>query len=125
MEASRLRVPGRGAAARRGALARMRHVLGQGRRERPGPQLKAFLESMGFRDVQMYWHQPNFRACLEMIPLESDNALDFVFRSRSKTTKGRVQQLLGQMLRQSGLLSSLVPSLSIVARYHGDGSERS
>jgi hypothetical protein len=71
---------------------------------------------MGFDDIQIYWHRPDFETCLEMIPLTNSRALRFAFARRQESTTKRLKFAAGRLLVTTGLLPRVVPCFSIVAR---------
>lgn len=73
------------------------------------------LKTFGFCEVEVYWHRPNFKACLEMIPMLNSNSLNFVFSRGHSSLRGRFKLHLGRFLWKTGLLIYFVPCLSIVA----------
>jgi hypothetical protein len=74
------------------------------------------VERLGFHDVQVNWHRPNFETCLEMIPLTNANALRFAFARRQESAAKRLKFAAGRLLMTMGLLPRVVPCFSIVAR---------
>lgn len=74
------------------------------------------LEKLGFEDVRASWHRPNFDSCLEIIPLDEENALRYVFTRHKQKLTGQIQVAAGKFLAENGLLSRVVSSVSIVAR---------
>jgi len=86
--------------------------------------IRSMLGEAGFADVRAHWHRPDFEACLEIIPLEEDGVLDWVFRSRPRGWRGAVRLAVGSGLRRTGLLDRLVPCWSILARRYGVRGER-
>ena len=74
------------------------------------------IERLGFDDIQVSWHRPDFESCLEIIPLRDPVALRFAFaRSRGSVSK-RVKFAAGRFLMTAGLLARVVPCFSIIAR---------
>ena len=74
------------------------------------------VERLGFDDVQVHWHRPDFEACLEMIPLTDSKALRFAFARCHESTAKRLKFAAGRVLMATGLLARLVPCFSIIAR---------
>ena len=74
------------------------------------------VERLGFDDIQVNWHRPDFESCLEMIPLTDEMALRFAFARRHESVGKRLKFAAGRLLMSIGLLSRLVPCFSIVAR---------
>ena len=71
---------------------------------------------LGFDDIQVNWHRPDFETCLEMIPLTNSRALRFAFARRQESTTKRLKFAAGRLLVTTGLLPRVVPCFSIVAR---------
>lgn len=76
----------------------------------------AFLEKMGFTDIEMHWHRPNFWACREIIPLDGSRALDNAFRKGHSNLKGQLKETAGKTLKASGLLPYYVNCFSLVGK---------
>ncbi len=74
------------------------------------------LKKMGFGDIQIYWHRPNFAACKEIIPLENTAALNFTLAKGHVGLKGQAKEIAGKLLKMSGLLAFVVPCFSLVAK---------
>jgi hypothetical protein len=73
------------------------------------------LERLGFCNIQVSWHRPNFEACLEIIPLDDPLALGYVFSRRPGNLAGQIKFATGRFLMKTNLLARLVPCLSVVA----------
>jgi hypothetical protein len=76
------------------------------------------VERLGFEDIQVNWHRPDFESCLEMIPLTDSRALRFAFARRHESTTKRLKFAAGRLLMTTGLLARVVPCFSIIARNH-------
>ncbi len=76
----------------------------------------AALEGLGFGEVEINWHRPNFAACLEIIPLDNQHALDYVFSRLRSSFAGRLKFVAGRCILKTGLLFCLVPGVSLIAR---------
>jgi hypothetical protein len=74
------------------------------------------VERLGFDDIQVHWHRPDFETCLEMIPLTDSRALRFAFAGRHESTTKRLKFAAGRLLMMTGLLARVVPCFSIIAR---------
>jgi hypothetical protein len=74
------------------------------------------VQRLGFDDIQVNWHRPDFETCLEMIPLTNSRALRFAFARRQESTTKRLKFAAGRLLMTTGLLPRVVPCFSIVAR---------
>ena len=74
-----------------------------------------YLEQLGFYNIELNWHRPNFDACLEIIPLNDSKALNYVFSKPSSNLAGNTKLLFGRFIQKSGILPFVVPCFSIVA----------
>jgi hypothetical protein len=74
------------------------------------------VERLGFDDIQVSWHRPDFESCLEMIPLTDPVALRFAFSRHHEGVGKRLKFAAGRLLMTTGLLARAVPCFSIVAR---------
>ena len=74
-----------------------------------------FLEHLGFRTITMYWHYPTFEDCREIIPLNTREALTYVFARKREKLAHRIAWAAGRLLLHIRLLPRLVPYVSIVA----------
>ncbi|MFQ6115535.1 MAG: hypothetical protein ACE5NG_15860 [bacterium] len=74
------------------------------------------LEQLGFCDIEVHWHRPNFKTCLEIIPLNDQATLDYVFSQARGSLLGKLKLATGRSLLRIGLVSRVVPHLSVVAR---------
>lgn len=75
----------------------------------------AALEGLEFQDIQMHWQRPNFEACLEIIPL-NETALDYAFARPRGDLASLVKFAAGKVMMQTGMLTHLAPSFSLIAR---------
>jgi hypothetical protein len=75
----------------------------------------ARVERLGFCNIQVSWHRPNFESCREIIPLNNPLALGYVFSRRPGNLAGHMKLAIGRYLMKTGLLARLVPCLSVVA----------
>ena len=75
----------------------------------------ARLERLGFHNIHVSWHRPNFESCLEIIPLNVPLALGYVFTRRPGNLVGQIKLATGRYLMKTHLLARLVPCLSVVA----------
>ena len=74
------------------------------------------LSRLGFDDIRVSWHRPDFDSCLEIIPLDDRDALRYVFTRHKGDWAGRIQVAGGKFLVETDLLSRVVTSISLVAR---------
>jgi hypothetical protein len=72
---------------------------------------------LGFDDIQVNWHRPDFESCLEMIPLTDAVALRFAFARRHESVGKRLKFAAGRLLVTTGSLPRIVPCFSIIARH--------
>jgi hypothetical protein len=75
----------------------------------------SLLEELGFRNMQIYWHRPNFDHGLEMIPLHNSAALKNIFSRAKGSFTGRLKLAAGRFLMSMDLLKYFVPCISVVA----------
>lgn len=93
-----------------------RSAWGQRWRMRHFRKYVTALAKVGFDDIRASWHRPNFDSCLEIIPLDDQIALRYVFSRHKGKLAGRIQVAAGKFLAENDLLSRFTSSLSIVAR---------
>jgi hypothetical protein len=74
------------------------------------------LTKLGFDDIRVSWHRPNFDSCLEIIPLDDKAALRYVFTGHKGDLTRQIQVAAGKLLVETALLSRVVTSVSLVAR---------
>ena len=77
--------------------------------------LKAHLKSLGFTDVQFQWHRPNFKQCLEIIPLNNRIVLEYLLSRAKSNLSGKLKLSAGRFLLNIGLLKYIVQCVSILA----------
>ncbi len=86
---------------------------------RRGPSsriLRETLEENGLEDVRVYWHRPDFRRCLDVIPLDEDRILDRVFRGGTHGWAGEIRRAAGRWARRLGRLDAVASCRSVLAR---------
>ena len=76
---------------------------------------QALAERIGFGDVQVSWHRPNFDACLEIIPLDACVGLRYCLSRRHARLGGWLRARLGRSLMTIGLLPRVLPCVSLTA----------
>jgi len=76
----------------------------------------AILKRLGFTKIDIYWHRPDFERCLEIIPLNNNLALKYVFSRYPNSLFGKIKLAAGIGIRKMGLLAHIIPCLSIVAQ---------
>jgi hypothetical protein len=89
-------------------------------RKLPVPRLRGnhaeFLGQLGFSDVQLHWHHPDFDHCRQIIPLRDRRAVEYALARDSVGFRRRVGLAAARYLNRSGLLARVVPCISMVAR---------
>lgn len=92
-----------------------RSVLRNRGRSRPEtPQrIRHLLRELGFQDVQVYWHHPDFERCRRIVPLGTSVAVEHFFDGGR--TLSRLSRWVGRYAISSGLLCRFLPSVSVVA----------
>lgn len=75
--------------------------------------------ALGFEEIRLCWHRPDFPACREMIPLDRPEVLAFVFSRWKAGWLGWLQSLAGWLIWKTGLLNAVVPAFSLLARKGG------
>ena len=78
-------------------------------------RLVAAAEQAGFREIETYWHRPDFAACREIIPLGRPYALAQAFAKTHRSVVGRAKVAAGRFIHDTGLLQYLAPCVSVVA----------
>ena len=73
------------------------------------------LLAAGFQDVRAYWHRPNFEACREIVPLDDATTLDYVLSRQHADFAGKVKTTAARFATKAGLLSFILPSISLIA----------
>jgi hypothetical protein len=76
------------------------------------------LERLGFCNIGIYWHRPSFENCQEMIPLQEQSVLTYVFWRKREGLAASIARAVGHLPLKTGWLSRLIPCLSIVACKH-------
>lgn len=94
----------------------VRTDIGQRWRLRHFRDYVASLTEMGFDNIHVSWHRPNFDSCLQIIPLDKKFALHYVFRRPRRDLAGQIQVAAGKFLVENDLLSRVVSCISLVAR---------
>lgn len=76
------------------------------------------LKTLGLTNVETYWHRPNFRGCVDMIPLNGGTALKYIFSRANSGLKSKSKSMLGQFFYKTGLLPYLLTCISVIACKH-------
>ncbi len=74
------------------------------------------VRQLGFKEVQVYWHWPNFEACTKIIPLDDEGALRYALAPGEGDVATQVKSFFALWLLRSGLLVRFVPCFSVVAQ---------
>ncbi|MFQ5603849.1 MAG: hypothetical protein ACE5HS_11320 [bacterium] len=72
-------------------------------------------ELAGFREIEFYWHRPNFENCLDIVSLNDETALNYFFSRERADLIGKLKIAGGGFLNKLNLLKYLAPCLSLVA----------
>lgn len=75
----------------------------------------AILSNLGFHNIEVHWHRPNFTHCLEIIPLNNTTALNLILSRSKKKFWGRLKLAFGRFLLKRDMLANIVPCISIIA----------
>lgn len=93
---------------------------------RRGPSsrsLRRTLEAAGCEDVTVYWHRPDFRNGLDVIPIEEDGVLEHVFRGGGHGWAGEMRRAAGRWAKRLGQLDAVASCRSVLARKGGSRNE--
>jgi hypothetical protein len=82
------------------------------------------VERLGFDDVRVSWHRPNFESCLEIVPLGEPMALRYCLSRRHARPSGRVKAAAGRSLMAVGLLTRMLSCISVVGRKRASNKAR-
>jgi len=74
------------------------------------------LKSLGMRDIEMFWHWPDFERCAEIIPLDHERATELFVRRRLSGAGRAWKKRILEGLWRCGWIGGLARSVSIVAR---------
>ena len=91
----------------------------------PGPSSHpadhlALASALGLTNLKTYWLWPDFVNTSQIIPLDSEPALQLALFRVGRGRRGRVQRMGGSLLLKSGLLKRLIPCFSLVAQKPGE-----
>lgn len=111
-QAHRLLRPGGWMYVETGGLLRARS---RGRTAPSAHDCARIVASLGFEEVEIYWHVPNFRSCTEIVSLSDRSALFHSLRRRRRTVVARAKVAAAQAAVRAGALGHLVPAASVVA----------
>jgi hypothetical protein len=74
------------------------------------------IERLGFVDVRVQWHWPDFESCLKIIPLNDPGALSYALGLGRCSQRNPLLRALGAWLPRSGLISRIAPCFSVIAQ---------
>ena len=86
------------------------------RRLRFASQYVAELRRLGFDEVELYWHWPDFDSCTQILPLGDRRVVRSALIRRQESRGGSPQVWLARLLLAARLLPFAVPHASVVAR---------
>jgi len=73
------------------------------------------LHRLGFAEASTYWHRPSFEKSLQLIPLNDQLALAFVFSQRAADLFSQLKLATGRSLLKTDWLLRLFQSVSLIA----------
>jgi hypothetical protein len=76
----------------------------------------ALLPTLGFTEVSLYWHRPDFESCKEMVPLKSKEALTHLFTRNCRGWRLTARSWFAFMASRTQVLERTVSCVSVVAR---------
>jgi hypothetical protein len=79
------------------------------------------LERLGFEEVDVYWHWPNFTRCTSICPLFDHTALALAIQRSGSNLADRLRAAGGRVALATGLLPWLIPCFSLVGIKSGQG----
>jgi hypothetical protein len=80
------------------------------------------LPTLGFSQVSLYWHRPDFDSCKEMVPLKSKEALIYLLTRNCSGGQLTIRRWFTSMATRTQVLERIVSCVSFVARrteWHG------
>jgi hypothetical protein len=86
--------------------------------------IQTVLRSLGFREITIHWHFPNFEECRRIIPAAEPAALEHLLRASQHPIPGPLARALARGLARTGILFYLMPCVSIVARKWDSGARQ-
>lgn len=87
--------------------------------------LVARLERLGFADVALHWHWPDFASCTHIVPLADTAAVRHALTRRQRVRMIDPALVMARLLVRTRLLAWVVASTSVIARWPGGSGERS
>ena len=82
-------------------------------------RIRRILSGLGFEAIQLNWHQPDFRRCVQIFPLGAPDIVRRALGERTLKTTLRARAWRDRLLLRLGLLPALARSVSIVATRTG------
>jgi len=76
-----------------------------------------YIQRLGFSDVKLFWHWPDFETCTKIIPLQDKEVIRYALKAAGSGLENRVKTRFVLELLTSGLLTWTVPCFSIIARW--------
>jgi len=73
------------------------------------------LRQLGFCDIEVHWHHPDFEHCRKIIPLGDRSAVEFVLSEARRSVPGWAGLVGCRCLAKSGVLQRFVPCISLIA----------
>jgi hypothetical protein len=74
------------------------------------------LKQLGLNDVELHWHRPNFDQCTEIIPLNNEVVLSYIFEKAKHKYSYWLRSPIRYLLPKNNILTYIVPYFSVVAR---------
>lgn len=74
------------------------------------------LAQLGFTEIRAYWHRPSFERAVQIIPMNDEAAMDFVFSRRSEDLMSQLKFATGRSLMKNAWLARWLQCVSVVAR---------
>jgi len=96
-------------------------VIAAGQTARPA-HVAALLPTLGFSQVSLYWHRPDFESCKEMVPLKSKEAIIYLLTRNCSGAQLTIRRWFASMATRTQVLERIVSCVSFVARrteWHG------
>lgn len=82
---------------------------------RPLSSYLVLLRRLGFASVDAFWHRPDFDRCVEIVPLSSAQALQYVLSRSTDSLTSKIQASVGRVALRTGSLRELVPCFSLIS----------
>jgi hypothetical protein len=92
-----------------------RRALPRSERLRHPAHYVRILERLGFADVEIYWHWPDFTRCTTICPLFDHTALALAIERSGSSLADRLRAAGGRVALTAGLIPWLIRCFSLVA----------